>query len=45
MKREDIDSPTAEEVSTDDGGHFVLRMKSNDYAAEKGCLVGVPQMK
>jgi hypothetical protein len=40
--------PTAQEVSKDDGGHYVLRMNARDhsaYTAEHGCLAGVEQMK
>jgi hypothetical protein len=47
MIDDSIVSPTAQEVSEIDGGHYVLRMGQRDYNtyASAGCLTGVSQMK
>jgi hypothetical protein len=38
-------SPTAQEVSEDNGGHFVLRVNAKDYAGYGECLAQVEKMK
>lgn len=46
MVDEGIASPTAQEVSEEDGGHYILRMKGDDYLGKyHECLAGVVKMK
>ncbi|MDR3582160.1 MAG: hypothetical protein P4L67_02705 [Candidatus Pacebacteria bacterium] len=42
---EKIQSPTAQEVSTDGGGHYILRMNGRDHGADGECLAGIALMR
>ena len=45
MINESTPSPTAQVVSTQDGGHYVLWMNSHDHNAESGCIADIAPMK
>jgi hypothetical protein len=45
MIDEGVASPTAQMVSAEDSGHYVLRLNRHNYEVEQKCLVGVAQTK